>query len=265
MRNRVAGIVVCLFLIAIASVSVSAQEFQKSYSVGAGSRISVRNVSGDVIVTGYDGGTVQVKGFKEGEDRDLVQVEDLSGPNSVDVRVKYPENCNRCNASVRFEVQVPRSVSYEFEQLSSASGDITVKSVTGNVRVKTASGDTDIDGVDGSTNVSVASGDITIKNAAGPVTAKSASGDVDVEIVRLEGNDAMEFSSASGDVKVVMPANLDADVDMSTLSGELKTDFGLQVEERERGPGKRAMGKLGAGSRRLRIRSVSGAVSLTRN
>jgi hypothetical protein len=44
----------------------------------------------------------------------------------------------------------------------------------------------------------------------------------------------------------------------------LKTDFPLQVEEKKRGPGRSANGRLGNGSRNLKLSTVSGDISLSR-
>lgn len=226
--------------------TAAAQDFQRTYRVGAGALIRIGNVSGDVTVTGYSGDVISVSGFKEGRDRDLVQIEDLSRADSIEVTARYPESCN-CSASVRFEVQVPRGINYNFDRLASVSGDIEVSGVTGRLRAETVSGDA------------------RINDVVGLVSASTVSGDVEVEISRLEGTGDMKVSSVSGDVRVRMPANLDADIEMSSLSGSLKTDFPIEVQERRYGPGRSARGKLGAGSRSLRISTVSGRVSLLRN
>jgi hypothetical protein len=63
-------------------------------------------------------------------------------------------------------------------------------------------------------------------------------------------------------VRVRLPANVDADVQMSTLSGSLDTDFALKIEESKYGPGKKARGRVGSGTHALRLASVSGDVSL---
>jgi DUF4097 and DUF4098 domain-containing protein YvlB len=81
-------------------------------------------------------------------------------------------------------------------------------------------------------------------------------------MTRLEGAGDMKFSSASGDVEVRMPSGLDARVHLSTLSGSIDTNFPLQVEKSQHGPGQSARGQLGAGSREVRISTVSGNVSL---
>ncbi len=252
------GLAVVLLVLVVAA---SAQDFQRSYRLAAGDQINIRNVSGDVRVTGYDGAAILVTGFKEGPDRELVQIEDRSSSNRVDVRVRYPDHCH-CNASVRFEVQVPRTINYHFDQLSSVSGDIEVTSLTGTLNVKSVSGDVRVKDVTGPVSASAVSGSVRVEEVVGLVNAKSVSGDVEVAISQLEGAGKMEFSSTSGSVSVRLPAQLDAEVSMSTLSGSLICDFPLQIEERGLRLGRSANGRVGSGLRTLRISSVSGSVSL---
>jgi DUF4097 and DUF4098 domain-containing protein YvlB len=242
------------------SLNAAAQDFRKSYEVGQGGSINVRNVSGDVTVTVYEGETVLVLGFKEGRDRDLVSVEDNSAGNKVDVRARYPQNCD-CNASIRFEVKVPR-VNYKFDAISSTSGDVEVTGVSGDLRARSTSGNVTVRGVTGAVNATSTSGNVHVGEINGTVSGRSTSGNVEVEIAQLSGAGDMEFASTSGNVHVKMPANLDADVRMSTTSGGLKTDFPLTIEEPERGSGRRAAGRIGGGSRNLRLSSTSGSVSL---
>lgn len=235
--------VICLLL----TLTVSAQDFQKNYRIGAGGSVKIQNVSGDIKVSGYNGDTITVAAYKEGPDLDKVTIEDASDGNRVDVRARYPEKCE-CNVSVRFEIKVPSEISYRYQSITSVSGDIEVSHTKGELHVNSVSGDVEIKGV------------------AGAVNANSVSGDVEVEIQSLEGTDGagnMEFNSVSGDVEVRLPGNLEADVKMSTMSGDLKTDFPIEVEEK-RGPGRRASGRLGNGSRSLKLSSVSGDINLSR-
>ena len=262
-RNLSNFALACGFLLAFASIA-AAQDFQKSYRLSAGGNVSIRNVSGNIKVTGYDGDQVIVQGFREGRDREQVQIEDLSSGNRVELRVRYPDCHYNCQASVRFDVRVPRSIKLNLDPISTASGNIDVDNVAaGEVRVSTASGDVLLKNTSGAIRATTASGEMRVRDAIGTVTAQSASGNVEVDIARLEGTDDMKFSSASGDVNVRLPANLDADVDMSTASGSVKTTFPLQIEKREYGPGSHARGRVGNGSRRLRVSSASGNVSLT--
>jgi hypothetical protein len=82
-----------LFSLALA-ITALAQDFQQTYRLGAGSTVSIHNISGNVKVTGYGGDAIIVSGIKEGRDRDQVQVEDRSSGGRVEIGVHYPNNCH---------------------------------------------------------------------------------------------------------------------------------------------------------------------------
>jgi DUF4097 and DUF4098 domain-containing protein YvlB len=261
--QRVLTIVAGILLVGLRSDSVSAQEFQKTYNVQAGAVIRVENVSGDIRVTGYDGSAIEVKGFKEGRDKDLIDVEDTSTADSVTLKVRYPHNGN-CDASIRFELLVPRSTRYQFDRLSTASGDISVKDIAGRLKIDSASGEITVDRAQGDVQASTASGDMRVKGIKGTVNANSASGDVEVEIVKLEGTSQLKVSTASGDVSLRLPPNPDVEIDMSTVSGSLHTDFPIEIHTPEHGPGQSAHGRMGSGTFQLKASTVSGDINLQR-
>jgi putative adhesin len=235
---------VLLILGGLFITTASAQDFQKSYTISAGGRVNIHTRSGPVTIAGYDGEAVIVKGFRNGRDRDLVKIEDLSSPNSVDVRDRYPEKC-KCDAGVRFEVQVPRSVVLRFEEVVTMSGDIEMHDVTGEL------------------NAHSLSGAVFIKDVRGSIDARSMSGTVVAEISKPEAIKAMKFTSMSGDVIVKLKGSLDANIDLSSTSGTVKTDFPLEVHSDKYGPRRWVQSQLGSGSRSLRLESLSGNVSLT--
>jgi len=241
-------------------VGAAGQDFERTYEPANGGRITIANVSGNISVAGYNGSSILVRAYKEGPDRDAVEIEDQSTPDHVSLRAKYPRWGNT-NASVKFVVQVPREIRYRFDSLSTASGDIEIFDVAGEIFAKSASGDLSLRGVEGTIDASTASGDVTVEEAVGEVKARSASGDVEVEIIETLGEGDLSFSTASGDVTVRAPAHLDAEVRMSTASGSLKTDFPLTLDDLD-GPGKKAFGTLGRGGRQLKISTASGSVRL---
>jgi hypothetical protein len=100
MNRKLFGLFIATALFGFAlSATAAAQDFQKTYRIGAGGQIRIGNVSGDVIVTGYDGDSIVVTGTKQGRDRDMIDIEDRSGAGNVDVGVRYPKRCN-CDASI---------------------------------------------------------------------------------------------------------------------------------------------------------------------
>ncbi len=245
-RNALGTAVATLAAGLLFTVIAPAQDFQRTYTVAPDGIIRIRSISGEVTVQGYDGPTVIVEGFRVGRNRDRVEVVDRSSDNRVDVDVRYQENCN-CDASVNFQVRVPRSVSFNFDNIRSVSGSVRLSDVTGHVRAESTSGS------------------VEVRNVSGEVSAQSVSGNVDVVLMRVIGAAKMRFSSISGSVSVKAPANLNAYVEMSTISGSLSTDFAIEILERRYGPGRSARGRVGEGESSIRITSVSGRVSLIRS
>ena len=282
MKKKLIGLAAVALFAGLMVTTAWGQDFQKTYALPAGGSISISNVSGEISVTGYNGAVVSVQAYREGRDKEMVQVEDLSTSNQVSLRAQYPRGAGNYDASVRFVIQVPSGSNYKYDKLSTASGDIsvtnvggeigvstasgeiTISQVVGSVIAKTASGDVKISQVHGNVQANAASGDVTVLGIAGTVSANTASGDVDVELSRIEGSGELKFSSASGDVTVKAPAQLDAQVQMSTASGSIQSDFPLTIEDLE-GHGKKAYGTLGSGATKLNISTASGDVRLVRS
>jgi DUF4097 and DUF4098 domain-containing protein YvlB len=245
MNTSAKQIVIAAALIIVASAVASAQDFKKSYELPADAKISVSNVSGSISIAGYDGSAVVVTAYREGRDAARVTIEDRSTAGEVDVQVKYPERCE-CDASVRFEVQVPRSTAYRLTS-NTVSGNMEISDVTGRFAVNSVSGN------------------VRVGQVTGSVSGNTVSGTVEVAVAELEGAENMEFNSVSGDVVLRLPSSIDARVDFSTLSGEIESEFPIQKHEKKRGPGQSASGQLGSGTRTLHANSVSGDIRLLRN
>ena len=244
MKRSIKAVVMAAAMVVMLAGLASAQDFKKAYTIPAGGQISVKNVSGDVKVTGYNGSSILVDAYKVGKDRDLVQIEDLSTGDKVQVRVHYPEHCN-CDASVNFEVHVPSNVDYTFDSIGSVSGDVELSGVQGNIKTESVSGD------------------VVLTDVSGTIKASSVSGSVNAQLARTTKPGDLKFSSVSGSVTVKAPTLQDADIEMSSVSGAVLTDFAIDVQKEQYGPGQHARGRLGSGATTLRISTVSGKVSLT--
>jgi hypothetical protein len=244
MKKNLGMLALALTLVGLLSgATLPAQDLHQSYSLSGGSHIQIQNISGDLKVVGYAGSSVVVDAIRSGRDKDLVQIEDLSTGGKLELRVRYPEK-GQCEASVSFEVRVPAGLEFSFDKLTSVSGNVI------------------IGGVRGAIHASSVSGDVLVKDVSGIVGASSVSGSVNVEISQIAGAGDMKFSSVSGSVNVKAPIAGISDVDMSTLSGKLETDFPIQIQEKEFGPGRSARGHVGNGTGNLRISSISGSISL---
>ncbi len=143
-----------------------AQDFQKKYDLSAGGQILIRNYLGNVKVEGYPGTSIEVKAYKKGPDRDLIQISDLSVDNRIEVLSRFPPFYNG-TSTVDFEVRVPSSVEYNFTRLSSFGGNVEVSHVIGRLRAESVRGNVDVKDVLGLVSASSISGNVSARNQSG--------------------------------------------------------------------------------------------------
>jgi lia operon protein LiaG len=145
-------------------------------------------------------------------------------------------------------------------RVDTGSGDITLASVKTDVlSLDTGSGDVHVSGLTASQlKVDTGSGDIVVSGAAaGIVGMDTGSGDVRVGLT----GDVSDLSvdTGSGDVEVTAPKSLGATVNIETSSGDITTEFPLQVTRKGRDGLK---GTIGNGKGTMSIETASGDVSL---
>jgi hypothetical protein len=182
--------------------------------------------------------------------------------------------------------------------LSTASGDIDAQKTKGTLSVETGSGDITATGHDGTFNAEAGSGDVMASSLAGALAeietgsgnvsltginvtrlrVEAGSGDVkisearapdaDVEtgsgnisVTLVGGFQSLAVEAGSGNVEVLAPSTIGATVDISTGSGDIETEFPLQVT-RKTSDGLR--GTIGDGKGTLTVETGSGDVLLRR-
>ncbi len=236
------GIIVSIALAFSLQLGI-AQDFRKSYALAPGGQIVIGNILGDIKIEGHKGTVIEVVANKKGIGHDQVEIRDQSIGDRIELHVVSPKfDIGRAGAD--FQVKVPSTAGYNFSRISTYDGNVEISDVTGRLRAESVRGNVEIKGV------------------SGLVSASSHSGHVSVEINQAHGRNHMRFSSISGNVTARAPAGLNALIDMSSMSGQLKTDFPIEIQERRHGPGKSARGRLGGGKQLLFMTSVSGTVSL---
>jgi hypothetical protein len=135
--------------------------------------------------------------------------------------------------------------------LTTASGDVRLREVTGDTLLQTASGDAVIQRASGDITAKTASGDLIIGHAAHSVQAQAASGDVTIDRVTTG---TVDVTSVSGDVCVGVAPGIGIYLDLSSLSGRVRSE--LDADEQG--------GSDGEPGLTLRCNSVSGAIKITR-
>jgi hypothetical protein len=156
----------------------------------------------------------------------------------IRVEVRLPEG-SRLNVSLA-SAEGHLTGRYGDASVHSASGDIAVDHVAGTLDLETASGDARVNRVDGPAKVRTASGDIAVGHTGGDVNAATASGDITVGRaessvrVRTASGDVgigsarhgtVEIAGASGDLRVGIETGTRVWLDVSTVSGTLRSDL----------------------------------------
>jgi hypothetical protein len=143
----------------------------------------------------------------------------------------------------------------------SVSGEITLDGIGGEISAKTVSADVEALALAGDLHFDTVSGDLTVAGGqAGSLAAKTVSGDITLS-VDLDSGGQVDVTSVSGDVVLRLNHDVGAKVRIKSVSGRLRSELdGLSTEN---GPGrKRLEGAVGDGAGAVRVKTVSGDVSL---
>ncbi len=253
--------------------------FAWSGRVAAGGTLRIKNLAGRITVERASGNQVEVTGVKEWRNGDPsdVRFDVVTEGNVVTVCAIWFEG--RCtqgqeksgprrsrdddhdnDVSVTFTVKLPAGVKID---TSGVSSDISITGATAGVSASSVSGDVTVASVAGDIRMNSVSGSVQVRGATtGSINANSVSGDIEVIVDQLTSNGDHAFATVSGDVEITLPANVDATVRMTTVSGELTSDFPLTTQGSQRRRNVEA--RIGAGGRIFKFSSVSGDVILRR-
>lgn len=178
--------------------------FSRKVKIGRDGRVSVSNISGDIVVTGGSGDEVSIEAVKHtrGDQAQLalvrIIVEDRAG--RVDVRTEYDNSraFRNNNVSVDYTLTVPSGAALD---VKSVSGSVKVNGVRGSVHAESVSGNVttaDTPKVEAAKSIS---GNVTLSGISidGDLSANTVSGSVTAKGVKAH---ALELGSVSGDIMV---------------------------------------------------------------
>jgi DUF4097 and DUF4098 domain-containing protein YvlB len=140
----------------------------------------------------------------------------------------------------------------------SASGSVTVSNVKGDVRVNAFSGSVQVTRPGGRVEADAMSGSIDVRGANKDVTAHAASGRIAVQGNPSE-NSYWDLKTASGMVEISVPPSASFHLSADAVSGEIRTDVPIIVEEQSKRSLRAHMGNDGG---RVEIRTASGTIRL---
>ncbi len=188
--------------------------------------IQIENVSGRIVIEGWDQDEIHVQG-SIGED--VEELVFLVEGDSAEVHVKVPKG--RRNPKIRSEltIHVPRRLRVEAQTVSgglearnidgdyidleTVSGGVSVSGCSGDIEASTTSGGIDIADARGEIRAECVSGGIDVTGEPSKVSAESVSGSIEIHGVQRE----VETNSVSGRTSIYAGA-LDR-LDVESVSG----------------------------------------------
>ena len=227
-----------MLLLALAAPAAAQQKesetVDRTVTLGERGRLKLKNVSGDVLITGASGGDVVIHAVRRAtrERLDNIKLEITTSGSSVSIEAnKRAEGWRDRNNNVvetDFEIKVPYGTELD---LDTFSGKLDVRGVTAAINAHTFSGSIEID--------------VASANQLPELTAETFSGNIAAR-VPASASGRVRFDSFSGGVR--------SDLPISTTSRRNRWGGGQDVD-----------GSIGSGSGpTLRFKTFSGDLRITK-
>lgn len=219
--------------------------WEERFGLSPGGHVSVVNVQGSVLVEGWDRAeveaTVAMRSKAPTDQLDDVQIAVETRRDGVAFHTLYPSGLDT-PIRVDYRLRVPRQV--RLDELSTLEGEIVVRDVDGTIEAHNLHGD--IEGI----------------NVSGSVVAHTLTGNILFSLRALPDR-RLPFTLATlnGNVDLLMPAQADADLELSTVAGNIVGDYAFQVSSTPGDSTRHA--QLGAGGVRVELRTVRGNIRVS--
>ncbi len=277
-------------LITSALLSVTPiQQTDTTFAVRPGTRLDIENFSGHVSIRTWSRNEMRVQADHSSRAGVFVLRHSSS---LVNLRTRHQFGPK----AVDYDIMVPASTDIDINgtftsadvdgvegsvRINTVQGDIFVNGGRGRIALGSVQGDVALENADGRINVESVNGSVSVENSTGTIRAEGVNGRIRLERITssdvsavttngsvsydgtIERNGQYSLSTHNGDVTVIMDAEVDAVLTISTFQGDIDSDFPLTLQ-RTRGRDRRFTFTLGQGSARIELESFGGTIRLQR-
>jgi len=244
-----------LALVLALPAQLRAQEFKQKFNSSTNRKVVLDMRGSDVTVEGYDGDELIIKGsghfeptptlaqglrpvYSSGTDNTRLGLAVTpTGDNTIRV-------ARTSHSDGHYTVRLPRQTDVAFADSWGGSDDLTMRDISGRIEV------------------SLKSGDLRLLNVSGPVVANTISGDIQIKF-NVAPTQPSAVSSVSGDVDVSLPAPSRLSLSMRSISGEIYTDFDLNLgggSGLKHVGGQTVEGRVNGGGTAFSLKTISGDI-----
>ena len=241
---------------AVPALCAAAQEeFHWSGNVKAGQAIEIKGVNGGITATGSTGSQVELVAVKKGRTSDpaAVKIDVVEHADGVTICAVYPAEGtpNECapgkggrmrvhdnDVNVEWKLSVPAGVRFVGRTVN---GGIDARGIQADAEAETVNGGVDLD-------------------STGTARAETVNGGITARLGRADWSGTLKLATVNGGIDVTIPEGLNAEVNASTVNGDISTDFPITVTGKI---GRRKLaGTVGSGGRLLEMKTVNGGIEL---
>jgi len=244
-------LVVCLVWQAKAQTATFSPQGETKETV-----VEISNLFADLVIEGVSGKEIKLTTETyEGIPDKAKGLKPLSatGPENTGIGLSFSQQGNVIKisgasrkADGEYTIKIPKDMMLKIELNTWQAGDILIKNMAGEVEAVTQNGD------------------LRFENVTGPIVAHSLSSDIEVVFSDVSQASPTSVSSTSGDIDITLPASTKGNFQLSTISGEIFTDFNFTFQNEEElkriAGGMKADAKLNGGGVEISLKSVSGDV-----
>jgi hypothetical protein len=232
--------------------------------------LDVHLISGSIHVTSHSGTDLIIEAAASDSEVDNENKETIDGMKKISSNKGYKITANENNNSVsvhnnsfnhavKLNIKVPQQ-SAKLKLNTVIEGEISVENITGELELNNVNGP------------------ITVTNISGSVVATTVDGDINITFNSVDPDAAMAFSSLSGNISIVLPSAIKANLKLKSDMGEIYSDFDMVIDKAQPKVNRTSQsgmykleveewvyGKINGGGSELMIKNMQGDIFLRKS
>lgn len=224
---------------------------EQSFDVSTNSQFSLNNINGEVEISSWAEQIIKVEAIIRAENQnefDRVEVKMQQNGQKVSVETDYEESRkwgHNQSAQVTYKVWLPSDTN--LSEIELVNGSLTIENVAGEVNAQVVNGSIKATGLTNNSEINSVNGSIKVYYQSVSADLK----DINIETV-------------NGSIKLYLPSDINANLELETMHGSIKTEFGISSEE-STFTGHSLRGDIGSGDIDIKMESVNGSIKVMKN
>ena len=288
-----------LLLLSSSNISLGAtveKEFKDILPFVEGSSIYLENVNGNIQTKSWTKAEVEVKALIKVKAGDAKEAEATLGKieilidkslDKISIEVDHPKKARGSGllnllfgrgkpvVSISFWLTVPKKSDLDMNTTNgkveisdiegkvlsrSTNGSVSVRNVVGSAESKTTNGNISADDLRGDAVAKTTNGKINMRGIDGNINAISTNGEIYADVVGMTKGKDMHFVTTNGSVTVLLPKNINADLEAKTKNGKIYTEYPITMAGEI--SKKHITGKINIGGPLIYLETTNGGIEI---